>query len=318
MLVIRKCALAIIAKRGLSVEGPALSPLEPAEEGFLHRHIEELRATIDTSHARGRFRARSFLADDLNRLLVADDAEFLEIAERHASRLASEMEKTGNAKACVLALIVEENDARGLEVSLLKLDAEIEAAEMRRSGAQLRLHVYQDLLPRPGEIQKGFSWPDPRERSDVIVLDKNASGSSTLYFRDAFELDVSPKALDTENALVDELAALPPQAREAAVAAADAGGDAEEVVSRIREVVPDFSPTAAHLGGDGSLPGRIRPKFAATARRVFRADGIELKVPITALNRLESRREGARWITTIVTDVQLVDIGDDDGVGPPF
>jgi hypothetical protein len=316
--MIRKCALAIIAQRGLSVEGPALSPLEPAEEGFLHRHAEELRATIDTSHARGRFRAGSFLAADLNRLLVADEAEFLQIAERHASRLASEMEKTGNAKACVLALIVEENEAQDLEVSLLKLDAEIEAAEMRRSGAQLRLHVYQDLLPRPGEIQKGFSWPDPRDRSDVIVLDKNASGSSTLYFRDAFELDVSPKALDTENALVEELAMLPAQDREAAVAAANAGGDAEEVVERIQEVVPAFIPSSVQLGGDGSLPGRIRPNFAATARRVFRADGIELKVPITALDRVESRRDGARWITTIITDVPLIDLGDGDGVVPPF
>lgn len=316
--MIQKCALAIIAKRGLSVEGPTLSSVDSEEEDFLRRHALELRATVGNSHARGRFRAGSFLQADLERLLVADDREFLQIAERHASRLAAEMEKTSNAKACVLALLVELADDQSLEVSLLKLDAEIEAAEMRRDAGQLRLHVYQDLLPRPGEIQKGFSWPDPRSGSDVIVLDKNAAGSSTLYFRDAFEIDVSPKAVDTEAALVDAIASLPAPDRDSAVAAADPGGDAEEVVSRIRARVPGFAPTAAQLGGDGSLPGRIRPKFGVTAKRVFVADGIELKVPITALDRIESHREGDRWVTTITTDVRLIDTGGDDSVDPPF
>jgi hypothetical protein len=229
------------------------------------------------------------------------------------------MERTGNAKACVMALLTEGPDSGPTQVSLLKLDAEIEAAQLTQTSGGVRLRILQGLLPRPGEMQKGFSWPDPRTpRSTIIVLDKIVAGSSTKYFKDAFELDVSPKAADTESALVEEIAGLPIDSITAAVAAADSGGDAEEVVDRIRQAVPDFAPTADELGSAGALGGRIRPHFSTLATKTFQADGFELKVPLASMNRVTTRREGTQYVTTIVTDYPLTDPVDDQDVVPPF
>lgn len=316
--MIRRCALAVIEKQGKRVIGPSMSPIDAEEESFLRRHVDKLRATADSSNnARGRFRAGSFLEADIQRLLVADNAEFLAIADRHASALAAAMERTSNAKACVMALLVEDRAGSGAQVSLLKLDAEIEAAQLNQTEEGVHLKVYKDLLPKPGDIQKGFSWPDPREpRSSIIVLDIVVAGGSTKYFKDAFELDVSAKAAVTEAALVEELTAMPIDTVGIAIEVADAGGDAEEVVARIREVVPDFAPAAEELGADGALGGRIRPNFSSMATKTFEADGIELKVPLSALGQVVTRSVGGRYETTITTDFPLTP--PDTNVEPPF
>lgn len=312
---IHRCALAVIERRGQSVNGPYMSPMDADEEDFLKRHVKKLRSSVDANHARGRFRAGSNLEAELQRLLVSDDKEFLEIAEKHASALAVAMEGTGNAKACVLALLVEGPIGGAQVASLLKLDAEIEAAQLDPTPAGVRLRILKELLPRPGDIQKGFSWPDPRApKSEVIVLDKVVAGSSTKYFRDAFGLDVSPKAADTEAALIEEIATLPKGLVGPAVAAAENGGDAEDVVDRIRAVAPNFVPQSTALGSDGGLGGRIRPNFSGLAKRSFEANGIELKVPLDELDRVVTRADGPRYVTTIVTDTPLTEV-DPESVG---
>jgi hypothetical protein len=310
--LIHKCALAVVGRRGDGVIGPSLSPIDADEEDFLHRHVDRLRAVVQQQDGRGRFRDHSFLAADLNHLLNAEDDDFLTIAGRMVSRLAAAMELTSNAKACVVAVLTEGPEAGAQTVSLLKLDAEVEAAEMKETPEGVRLHVYRDLLPRPGDIQKGFTWPDPRPASSIVVLDQVSAGSAVRYFQDAFEIDVSPRAKDTEDALSREIAALPAASAARALRAVGDGGTAEEVTTRITAEVPEFSPTARELGASGAMGGRVRPAYRQTAKKPYDADGIELRVPLSMLNRVVTRREGPGYVTTIRTETPLTPLEDGD------
>lgn len=286
--------------------------MDEAEEDFLQRHLDRLREVVNGSDTRARFRAGSFLVAELPDLLADDEDLFLDVSETLVNRLAAAMEQTGNASACVVAVVSEGPDAGPSSAALLKLDAEVEAAQLNETREGLRLRVFQDLLPRPGDIQKAFTWPDPRApESELIVLDKVVAGSATKYFQDAFEIDVSPKSKDTEEALIEEILKLPTvQLRPALTAVAD-GGNAEDVVERVRSVAPSFGAQARELGGGGALPGKVRPGFVATAKRTFLAENIELRVPLDALDRVETRRDGDAYVTSIRTRVPLTPITQD-------
>ena len=306
--MIFKCALAVIGQRGQGIVGPSMSPIERDEEDFLHRHVEQLTGLVRGQDGRSRFRPASHLKNELPSLLKAEDQEFLAIAKGHAERLAAAMARTSNAKACVMALLTEGDESGASTVSLLKLDAEVEAAQMQSTDGGVRLRVFQDLLPRPGDIQKGFSWPDERENSEIVVLDKVVAGSATKYFQEAFEIDVSPTAKATEDALVSELEGLPVPVVGSILERISDGGPADSIVERIREVVPDFVPVARELGAGGAFPGRVRPAFSKTAVRRFSANGIDLRVPLTELHRVTTYREGPKYVTVIETETPLTPV----------
>jgi hypothetical protein len=314
--VIQRCALAVITKRGHSIVPPSISALERDEEDFLHRHVERLRSAVKATDARGRLRPGSTLAADMANALTASDDDFLAFADRLVDELAKAMKSVGNAPDCVVAVLTE-GPGSANTTSLLKLDAEIEAAQLEQTRQGIRLRVFQDLLPRPGDLQKGISWPDPRSpESEVIVLDHVKAGTAALYFQSAMRIDASPRAIDTERALLDAISELPEAQVAAAVAAASDGGTAERVVERIRQTVPSFQPTAAELGAGGALAGPIRPGFSTTAMRTFSADGIELKIRLDRLTRVRTHLVGSEYRTTIVTSTPLTPVETERSVGP--
>ncbi|MGZ1489490.1 hypothetical protein [Brevibacterium sediminis] len=313
--MIEKCALAVITERGRSVIPPTWSDLDEEEEDFLVRHVERLRKASNAAETRGRFRPDSTLERDFSDALTAHGDSFVEVAHRLVQQLASAMQGV-NSASCVVAFVVE-TPSGGSErtVSLLKLDAEIEAAQLDRSGQGVRLRVFKDLLPRPGDIQKGLSWPDPRApHSTLIVLDAVLQGTAK-YFQNAFRIDASPNARNTEMALVDEISELPPAQVAAAVAAVGDGGDAEEVVDRVRSVLPSFAVVAPELGAGGAMPGRVRPQFSALAKKSYEADGIEVKVPLSRVEQIRTRRVGTQYETVITTSTPLTPIESGDVSG---
>ena len=134
------------------------------------------------------------------------------------------MKGVGNAPDCVVAFLTTGSSPADA-TSLLKLDAEIEAAHLEQTKQGIRLRVFQDLLPQPGELQKGISWPDPRApQSDVIVLDHVKAGTAAYYFQNAMHIDASARAVDTERALLDAITALPQDQITVAAEAAAEGG----------------------------------------------------------------------------------------------
>lgn len=306
-MTISRCALAVITERGKKVVEPTISDLDEAEEDFLERHVSELRLQTRVGDARGRFATGSGLLAEIELGVSGSDDQFIEVAKAMVARLAAAMQKVHATSSCVVALVVQASVTGSAHVSLLKLDAEIEAAQLEQTkeGA-IKLHVFDDLLPSPGEIQKGFSWPDPRApESELVVLDKVRHGSATKYFQTAFGIDASPRPKDTEDALVREILDLPSAERAAAIQAVGEGGPADGVVDRIRSSVASFDPGSEELGGQGRMAGFVRPGFSATARATFEADGIEISVPLSKADAIESHPEGTGYVTVIRTSTPL-------------
>jgi len=314
--MIERCALGVILKRGSHLIDPVVNVLTKEEDDYLSRHVAELRrAHEDDGAIRAKFRVASTTHADLRRAQSGSDDEFLEVAVRMVHSLAATMRSSPRAKEdCVVALLTEPKGAKKPSVTFLKLDARIEAAHLERvKSGGIRLHVFQDLLPAPGDMQKGISWPDPRSpESDLILVDTNR-GDAALYFSNAFSLDISSRAQTTETQLVDELVRqLGPARASKAAALAREGGKADEIVAKIKTEYPEFEATARSIGGPGGLPGVVRPGALDDRKRVFTADGIELRLPLARFDVVSTRRDGTDFVTSIRTSTPLFPLADSD------
>jgi hypothetical protein len=331
--VIHRCAIGVITGRGNNVILPTISELTDDEQDYLTRHDDELcnrHANDNTVFCTFRVGASSRV--DLKLALQGSEDQFLDVANRMVESLAETMRATANAKDCVVALLT--GGPAGVSapdhVTFLKLDARIEAARLKKAqaGQGVRLEVFKDLLPAPGDMQKGFSWPDPRQPESELILHDTNRGEAARYFGNAFQLNISSKALETETTLADELVEQlgPARARQAVALVNQAGGRGDEVVAKIKATYPDFTPSARPLGGGGALAGLIRPGHLDTKKKRFESDGIELRVPLGRLDAVNTRPDGDEFVTTIRTSTPLTPVnsqrpqrpsGDSDGAGDP-
>jgi hypothetical protein len=288
-----------------------LSDLAEDEADFLQRHIDALRAdALKEDTPRGRFRSGSTLEEEFGALLARDCPRFEQIASGLVDSLAKAMRGTPRALDCVVALVTDgRRDSVPEHVSLLKLDAMIEAAQLEKVRSGIRLRVFRDLLPRPGELQKGLSWPDPRGAiSQIIVKDRNF-GRTALYFQNAFGVDASPTALETEKAFVNAIAgSLRPTDAAEAMKLIEDGEPTETIMTRIKDHYPELEYDAAELGAGGALSGRLRSQGVKSQKKIFRADGIELRVPLDRLSQVETVECDGRYETRISTSVPLTPI----------
>jgi hypothetical protein len=177
----------------------------------------------------------------LKEIMDADESALLSLCDRLAERLVNEMLIVSRPNPGVLAILTTSSspEAAGPEfVSILKLDATKEAARFRRSTrSEIRLQVLKDLLPAPNVLQKGISWPDPREDFEVIIRDRNVE--LARYFLNAYEVEVSPKAGDVEKAVLSSVSKLPPaQVPVAHRRAAQLSGSVADVVSTLKREFP--------------------------------------------------------------------------------
>ncbi|GAC1373553.1 MAG: hypothetical protein NVS9B11_22070 [Candidatus Dormibacteraceae bacterium] len=313
--MITRCALAVITERGANVVLPTMSTLTADEQDFLGRHIAYVRALPASDNTvYCVFRPGSATRAELEVALSGSDHEFLRIATWMVEALAASMRGSPKAKEnCVLALVTSTPDdsQTAQHVTFLKLDAKIEAAHLERAktGGGIQLRIFKDLLPAPGDMQKGVSWPDPRQPKSELILHDTNSGEAALYFGNAFALSISSKAVETEKALVTQLVKQlgPARAAEAIALVDENGGRADAVVDAVRERYTDFEPKTRPLGGGGGLPGEIRPHHLGGQKLAFSADGIELKVPISRMSAIRTVRDGDRFVTTIRTSTPLTD-----------
>jgi hypothetical protein len=294
----------IVALAFVSAKQPLVAPETLAELGaddtdYLQRHVDKLRAEASAADSlRSRFKAGSNTEQLLQQLRDKDDASFVEATAIVAQRVKDAMDASTNPSPGVLAVVRSSTDESDPAVSILKLDAINEAALYELEPHHIRISVLRHLLPPPGDLHKGVSWPDPRPVSDAIVLERNASAAR--YFFNACELDVSLRSNEAEKALQRVLVQVP-LARRPAVAAeiAQLSGPVEEVAAAIKQREPEVSTDLPGLGGRGRLGGLIRPGKLAAGRTRFSADGIEVRVPHDRLGLVSIRPHGAGWQMTI-------------------
>jgi hypothetical protein len=264
--MINRCALGLIADRGATVIDPALNELSTPEQDFLSRHVDGLRSRqSDDGTVYCTFSPTSTTEADLSSCLQTSDSDFVAIAKKMANALAATTQASPKAATtCVVALLTstEGDSSEPTVATFLKLDARIEAARLKRvqaSSGGIRLEVFKDLLPAPGDLQKGFSWPDPRHPASSLIFHDTNQGDAALYFPNAFSLRVSSKAAETEKVMVAELVKQygPKRAGEVVATIDSEGGRADAVIARIPDSYGAFDPASRALGGGGALPGVI-------------------------------------------------------------
>jgi hypothetical protein len=283
--VLRATLTYVRRKEPLSVAS-ALATLGEDDIDFLGRHVQELRKAADLQNALlSRFQSGSGVPDLLRALLTADDDQFLEISAGLTKRLYASMDQATTPKPGVLAVIV--TDAASADAaSVLKLDAISEAASFAFVAGQVKLNVLRNLLPAPGDLQKGISLPDPRDTSDAVVIDRNQTAAQ--YFFNAFELRVSSTPREAEHALAEAIIQNVSQAeqREALSYAASLSGRAEDVAAQVQKKYSSVVIDRRELGAVGVPGGFIRPNKVATHKIRFRGDGIDVLVPHDRLDRI--------------------------------
>lgn len=274
-------------KESLSVAS-AVATLGEDDIDFLRRHVQELRRAADIQNALlSQFQSGSGIPDLLRGLLTASDDQFVEISAGLAKRLHASMDQTTTPKPGVLAVIVTDVGSGADAASVLKLDAISEAASfMFEAGGQVKLNVLRNLLPAPGDLQKGISVPDPRDTSEAVVIDRNQTAAQ--YFFNAFELRVSSTPREAEHALAEAIIQNVPQAQQAEALgyAATLSGRAEDVAAQVQERYPAIVVDRRELGTVGVPGGYIRPNKVATHKVRYRGDGIDVLVPHDRLDRI--------------------------------
>jgi hypothetical protein len=301
-LAVLKATLTFVKRKQQSAPPVGFAPLDDDDREFLGRHVDELRRAADAEGALlSRFQHGSGLPALLKQLLTAKEEGFVKVADGLAKRLTGSMDQSTNPSPGVLALIVSGTGDKPDVASLVKLDATNEAASFAvdRQG-QVKLRPLRDLLPAPGQLQKGVSWPDPRTVSDAIVIDRNQTAAQ--YFFNAYELKVSSTPKEAEGALAEAIIRDVPRAqRQAAMQfATTQGGRADQVASEVRKRYPQIKIDREELGASGAVPGYIRPGKVAAHMIRYRGDGITVLVPSDRLNRVSGPSQaGGGWEMTI-------------------
>lgn len=296
-----RVALGVIQKRGATVVDPGLVTFGPDEADFLARHVTRVRTLTDSS-PRALFSTGSGVPALLAGLPAANDAECEATSKVLQDRLVATMRGTSQASDCVLAVLVTQEHQRQ-EVTILKLDAVIEAARMEflKSG-RVSLKVLKELLPEPGRLQKSVSWPDPRGVSDAITIDTNVTAAR--YFENAYDLQVSPKSTEAEaelgRLLVERLPAA--RLREAYERASGLSGPLDEVLTDLAgRGFPELEEPAQQAASDRRPSGIIRPNKVAVKPVVWRADGIEVRVPPNLADSIEITETNEGWQILVPT-----------------
>jgi hypothetical protein len=301
-----KATLVFVKRKETLTVATALADLEADDIDFLARHVSELRKKATEEDASlSRFHQGSGIPGLIGRLLHADEPELVTLSASLARRLQGSMDQSNRADPGVLAVIVTGEDQKPDMASILKLDAISEAASFKFVKGHVRLSVLRDLLPAPGHLQKGISWPDPRAGSDTIVIDRNQT--TAHYFFNAFELEISSTPREAERALSEAIIRNVPVSKRAAVMryAGSLSGPADQVATQVHERYPEVSTDYKELGAQGALGGFIRPNKVAGHMTRFRGDGINVEVPHDRLDRIRGpRRAGAGWELTIQFSTQ--------------
>jgi hypothetical protein len=267
------------------------------EADFLGRHVKKVR---ENDRARSAFVAEAVVPGLLAGLLPASEAQFVASASALQAMLATAMGNSTNASDCVTAFVHARDHPDGSDhITVLKLDANVEAARRDVQGDVVSLTVLSELLPTPRDLQKALSWPDPRANSDVLMVDTNAANAQ--YFETAFQVRVSPRSREAEEKLQQAIvASVPgPDLSRALGDASQLDGPADRVLASLTARYPSLAPAAQQAAAADRPAGIVRRNKIAARPVVWRADGVELRVPAQRASDVSISPEGDGFVLSI-------------------
>jgi len=303
---ILKCALGVLQQRGRTTIPPSVVPVGATEADFLIRHVEKVREHADAG-VRSLFSAHSSTASMLETLVSpsTSDALFEQTSLSLQDALAKTMITSTNAKDCVFAVVLSESDASQRHATILKLDAVVEAAQMKLIGTSgVSFKVLRNLLPEPGQLQKALSWPDSRSASDAILVDTNSTHAA--YFVAAYQIEASVRSPEAEQALVSAIASsvAPALIPSAIRDAAQMSGPLDDVVRELAGTYPELGAFAASLEQQTPPAGFVRENKVSSRQFKWTAPGFELRLSSEHVASMEiaDERDGMWSVRVLLPD----------------
>lgn len=292
---------------GLTPKPPSLQEIELPIEDFLRAHVDDLldKATKNDAAPPARFTDGD--AEELFRYLhTGSEAEFLDSASELATRLIDRMNGT-TAEGLLLALRATHDSGQIAGLLKLQVVAENGAVLKRLESGELQLSAVQDLLEKPGDLQKGALISSALPAGQVYCADKLSRTSQ--YFPDAFGIRIYAKPsaatkafFDTAQTLASHLVA--PIAQRWPTLQP---GTVREVLAELSESLPELQPQIQEEMIE-ALESGARPVLRLdTARRVketLKAGEVTVSGPIEAMRQYvaTSRMESGKWQTVVSSD----------------
>jgi hypothetical protein len=296
-----------VVRRNHPVALPALSADVDEVSGFLVSHVEELLKGAD-SHAAPITsvldQARKARFEELR---TGTNAEFLAAAHSLTTDLVSQMGRVNSKEGVLVCASFEDADGDTIAAAIkLQVVSDHGAVLEKLASGDTVLSAVERVLDRPGELQKGLVYPDPRPASQAVIGDK-ANQSEARYFLLAMGVEAEEhpkKALgEVASALVE---ASPTASRDNVIrnlGASDSGGLAD-VVAAATEGISLTRPVTDIVR---DLSERERPIRAVDTKTLLKctiqADAIKMRLPASDLERvtIEPSLEGG-WIINVRVD----------------
>lgn len=285
MYATRYC-LSVVRKGQPPPTGLPIGPNVEEISDFLVSHARGLRrGTTERANEASkaapltRFLTKANTEAQFQDLAHGSDDEFLAAARTFTTDLITQMGHK-NAKEGVLVCATFE-DAGQMSAAALKLEVVSEHGaflEGLESG-RVTLTAIQQVLDRPGDLQKGVVYPDPRPDSDAIVADR-VNQTEAQYFLTAVGIEVIEPGKSALGIVAQTLSdAVRPEDRVRVIRQLqDAeGGEVDEVVTAaIAEV--QMAPAAPDLLE--MLRGRDRPVRTVDTRYLIKTKLVAGRVKI--------------------------------------
>lgn len=264
MRAIRYC-LCVVRKGQTPPSTLDMGPKVSEVSDFLTSHAQGLQKSSDSSAAASkaapiaRFITQRNTKVQFEHLVSGSDSEFLAAAKTFATDLIKQMEHK-NAKQGVLVCATFEDEGRPPSAAVLKLEVVSEHGAVLQGleTNHVTLSAIQHVLDRPGDLQKGAVYPDPRPESDTVVADR-VSQVEAQYFLTAVGIEVvepGKKALGVVAQVLSDAARPDDRRRIVRQLQEAASGDVEQVINEASTDV-ELAHTPAELAE--SLRVRERP-----------------------------------------------------------
>jgi hypothetical protein len=171
-----------VVRRGQPAARPRLGKDVVEVSAFLVSHVESLLAGASSGTAPIAELGTGGVSNHFDVLRDGSEQEFLDAADTLTKSLVSEMSRV-NSKEGVLVCATFEQPGQGRLAAALKLQVVSDhgAVLERLDSGDLALSAVERVLDRPGELQKGLVYPDPRPDSQAVVGDK-ANQREARYF----------------------------------------------------------------------------------------------------------------------------------------
>jgi hypothetical protein len=264
---------------------------------YLSEHVDDLltRAGRDSS-APAFFRTQA-AEQRFNDMLTGTKDQFLAAASELTERLFTAMDN--RSKKGFLVAVRRSAPDGDAQAAVLKLDvSDKSAAAALLVKGEERLETVRDLLDRPGELQKGAVYPDPRTESNVVVGDK-VMVETAQYFLRALEVQQIAAAGSATKSFVDVVAAVATDKVDGIVRELDAYSGPVSPPDFFQQH-PDLLTTEEREQTLDQLeqqprPVRIVNPLARPPKAVVFADGIAIRGGVNEMQKVGWVQHGAGW-----------------------